>query len=108
MCLHISSRGALRAPAALAASPLFCTSSRSLLNSVMQGGISPPPGPAPIGDIAGAGMGAGAGIGEAAGAPDPGHGAGADGRGASVGHGSVWAAARHAGSTAIATMRERR
>src|SRR5215468_3949291 len=109
MCLHISSRGTLRWPAALAARPFFCTSSRSLANSAMQGGISPPPngeawggGPAPIGDMPGAGTG------EAAGAPWPGHGAGLAARGVSVGQGSVCAAAGQIGSSITAKMRERR
>src|SRR6516162_7929801 len=92
ICLHISSRATFRWLAALAARPLFCTSSRSLVNSAMQGGIPPPPpsgeawggGPAPMGDMAGAGMG------EGAGAAVPGHGARAAGRGASVGQDSVW------------------
>src|SRR5215468_9663127 len=118
MCLHISSRTTLRWPAAslaarpissLAARPIFCTSSRSLVNSAMQGDGWPPPNgeawggdPAPIGDTPGAGAG------EAAGAPWPGHGAGAAARGVSVGQGSVWAAAGHIGSTVTTKMRERR
>jgi hypothetical protein len=43
MCLHISSRLTLRWPAALAASPRFCTSSHSLAKSATQGGGAPPP-----------------------------------------------------------------
>src|SRR5215470_14060326 len=97
MCLHISSRLTLRWPAAFAARALFCTSSRSLANSAMQGGAPPPPngepcgGGAPIGDMAGAAMP------EADGARSDGHGAEADGaaapvRGGSVGHGDGVAA----------------
>src|SRR5260370_36794469 len=108
MCLHISSRLTLRWPAALAARPRFCTSSRSLANSAMHGGAPPPPpnGEAmartPIGDMAGAGAD------EAGGAPAPGHGH-ADGaaRRESVGHGSLWAAAWHAGSMIAAINRRK-
>src|SRR5258708_8286699 len=109
MCLHISSRLTLRWPAALAARPRFCTSSRSLANSAMHGGAPPPPpnGEAmagtPIGDMAGAGAD------EAGGARSPVP-ADADGaaRGETVGHGSVWAAAWHAGSMIAAITRGKR
>jgi len=75
----------------------------------MHGGAPPPPngdamgGGAPIGDMPGAG------VGEAAGPRSPGHGD-ADGaaRGESLGHGSVWAAAWHAGSMMAAITRRRR
>src|SRR5215831_11950412 len=79
MCLHISSRLTLRWPAAFAARPLFCTSSRSLANSAMQGGVPPPP---PNGEACGgmAPIGAGGGMREAEdGERSPGHGAEADG-----------------------------
>src|SRR5258708_19034363 len=98
MCLHISSRLTLRWPAALAARPRFCTSSRSLANSAMHGGAPPPPpnGEAmagtPIGDMAGAGAD------EAGGARSPGHGdARGAARGESVGHGTGLASAGPAG-----------
>src|SRR5262252_6446789 len=106
MCLHISSRATLRWPAALAARPIFCTSSRSLVNSAMQDGWPPPNGeawdggPAPIGDMPGAGAG------EAACPPSLGHGAGLAACGASVGRGSVWAAAGQIGSSVTAKMRK--
>jgi hypothetical protein len=64
-------------------------------------------GPAPIGGIDGAMDGAIVpGIGAAAAAPAPGQGAAGEARGASVGQGSVWAPAWHAGSIAAAKMRE--
>jgi hypothetical protein len=95
----METRLTLRWPAALAASPRFCTSSRSLANSAMRGGIPPP---RPSGEACGTATidaVVGAAIGEA-GARSPGHGAGVPTRGASVGHGMVcaaawWAARRH-------------
>src|SRR5215813_15345710 len=103
MCLHISSRLALHWPAALAARPHICTSSRSLANSAMQGGIPPPPdGVAwgvPIADILGARTGV------AAGTP-LGPGVGAACCWGVLDHGSVCAATSPAGSIITAMIKE--
>src|SRR5215470_3866686 len=90
MCLHISSRLALRWLAVFAARPRFCTSSRSLANSSTQAGVPPPP---PSGEAMGGGTApTEAGAGEADGARAPGHGAVAA-CGGLPGHGSVCAPA---------------
>src|ERR1700733_14752009 len=103
MCLHISSRLALCSLAVFATLPFFSTSSRSLVNSAIQGGTAPPPPPpangppwgggAPpkppgVGIAIGAGLIVGVFPGTAGAPPAAGHGAvWALGRGASVGQG---------------------